>query len=288
VSIAEVRPEDSNPELLGRARARTRSASRSPRANGSLRERLGTLTTSLIIPARNEEMSLRQVLGDAIPDFIHEVIVVDGNSVDATRDVVQEMCPRARLISQTGRGKGDALKAGLRAAAGDIAVTMDGDGSHRVSDIHPLIDCLLEGYDFVKGSRSLPGASSEDFTAVRAAGNWALTQVARTLYRAPITDITYGLHAYWRNAFVDAAQLVDGFGFEIQTVIKATRGGLRIGEIACLERPRIGGASKLRPVKDGWGILKVIVGEAAPRRRVAFRPLSDLYLDGVTVVRGAA
>jgi hypothetical protein len=258
-------------ELRG-VRARTPSA-------GALRERLGTLTTSLIIPARNEAASLEHVLAEPVPDFIDEIIVVDGDSTDATVDVVARVCPRARIVWQTGRGKGDALKCGLREASGDIVITMDGDGSHRFSDLHPMIDCLLDGYDFVKGSRSLPGAGSDDFTVLRSAGNWALTMVARVLYSAPITDITYGFHAYWRHAVVDATQLVDGFGFEIQAAVKASRGGLRVAEIACFERPRIGGASKLRPIHDGWNILKVILGEAAPRRRLGVRPLSDLYLD---------
>ena len=76
---------------------------------GSLRHRLGSLTTSLIIPARNEAVSLQQVLAEPVPDFIDEIIVVDGDSTDATVDVVARVCPRARIVWQTGRGKGDVV-----------------------------------------------------------------------------------------------------------------------------------------------------------------------------------
>jgi glycosyltransferase involved in cell wall biosynthesis len=244
----------------------------------SLRERLGPYSVSLIIPARNEAKGLREVLGEAIPDFIDEVIVVDGHSVDRTPEVVAAVCPRARIIVQPGRGKGDAIKTGLAVAQGDIVVTMDGDGSHRLSDIHPMVDKLLDGYDFVKGSRALPGADSDDFTAWRSAGNWALTAFTRWLFGADWTDITYGFNAYWRQIMLDDARLSSGFQFEIQTAIRASRGGLAVSEIACFERRRVWGTSKLSPVSDGWNILKAILAEAAPRRRVHFRSVVDLYL----------
>jgi hypothetical protein len=136
----------------------------------------------------------------------------------------------------------------------------------------------MSGCDFVKGSRALPGGGSADFTAVRRIGNWGLTQFARVLFRADYTDITYGLNAYWRHVMCNVDDLSDGFQFEIQLAIRAVRGGLRTAEVPSFESPRVGGASKLSPTRDGWRILKIIAGEAHPRRRVELRSVADFYL----------
>lgn len=240
---------------------------------------VSSFSVSLIIPARNEAAGLHAVLSDPIPEFIDQIIVVDGHSADRTVAVVREVCPRAIIATQKGTGKGDAIKLGLSLATGDIVVTMDGDGSHRLSDIAPMVEKLMKGHDFVKGSRALPGAGSDDFTAVRSAGNWCLTAVARWLYGTDWTDITYGFNVYWRRIMVDTSQLSDGFSFEIQAAVRAARGGLAVAEVACFERPRVAGVSKLHAIRDGWAILMVILGEASPRRRVHFRAMADLHLD---------
>ena len=204
---------------------------------------------------------------------------MDGHSTDGTPEIVRDVCPEALVVAQTGSGKGDAIKLGLSLARGDIVVTIDGDGSHRLSDIRPMVEKLVQGFDFVKGSRTLPGAGSEDLTVVRSAGNKALTSLARLLYGAHWTDITYGMNAYWRHIMTDANDLSDGFQFEIQAAIRAARGGLAIAEVPCFERARVGGISKLSAFSDGWRILRVIIEEAAPRRRVRFRAIADMYLD---------
>lgn len=234
-------------------------------------------SVSLVIPALNEAEGIRAVLSE-VPTLIDEVIVVDGRSTDGTLAVAAQVCPRAICTTQPGRGKGDALKHGLSLATGDIVVTMDADGSMSLADVPLMVDKLLDGCDFVKGSRSLPGAGSADFTPIRRLGNWALTRVANVIFGAGYTDITYGFNAYWRPMMANVDGLSDGFQFEIQAAIRAARAGLKTAEVPCHEHPRVGGVSKLNPIRDGWFILKVICGEALPRRRVEFRAMADLYL----------
>ena len=182
------------------------------------------------------------------------------------------------IVRQDGHGKGNAIKQGLALARGDIVVTMDADGSMRPEEIPLFVEKLLDGYDFVKGSRELPGAGSNDFTRLRRTGNQGLTWVANRIFGTSYTDITFGYNGYWRLAIRDPRRLADGFEFEIQAAVRAGKAGLRTAEIATYEDARIGGQSKLHPFADGWAILTLILAEAHPRRVTELRSVADFYV----------
>jgi Glycosyltransferases involved in cell wall biogenesis len=241
------------------------------------RMRQREITVSLVIPALNEADGLALIL-PSIPSLVSELIVVDGGSTDDTLQIIRRLYPSAVRIRQRGRGKGDALKAGLAAATGDIVVTMDADGSMNPDDIIPAVGALLDGCDFVKGSRALDGAGSGDFSPLHRFGNWALTALSNLVFDAGYTDITYGFNAYWRRVMLNAETLSDGFEFEIQAAIRASRSGLMTAEVPCFEAPRAGGASKLSPLRDGWAIARILAVEALPRSVTGFRAVADFYL----------
>jgi glycosyltransferase involved in cell wall biosynthesis len=80
---------------------------------------------SIIVPARNEAKNLEIVLPQ-LPE-VHEIIVVDGHSVDGTAEVARRVRPDVDVITQTRRGKGNALVCGFERATGDIIVMFDAD-----------------------------------------------------------------------------------------------------------------------------------------------------------------
>ena len=86
------------------------------------------------------------------------------------------------------------------------------------------------------------------------------------------------MNAYWRSIIVDLDSLSDGFEFEIQAAARAARTGLRTMEISCYEAPRVGGHSKLSPMRDGWFILLLLLNEAKPRTPTSFRACADWHL----------
>jgi hypothetical protein len=217
-------------------------------------------TVSVVIPAKNEELSLPHVLR-ALPAGIDEVILVDGASTDRTVEVARGIRPDIRVLSQTGRGKGDALTCGFAGCRSEVIVTLDADGSTDPSEIPIYVGALLAGADFVKGSRHAVGGGSADFTRFRRWGDHGLSLVVNLLYRTRHTDVTYGYNAFWRSCLPQLA--VDCPGFEVETLmtIRATKSGLRVSEVPSYEQRRLYGQSNLRAMRDGWRILRMLLRE---------------------------
>jgi glycosyltransferase involved in cell wall biosynthesis len=233
-----------------------------------------TPTISVIIPTFNEAENLPHVL-PAIPPEIDELIIVDGLSTDQTVEVALELRPDARIVMQDGRGKGNALACGFRAARGDIFVMMDADGSTDPEEIASFITALQAGADFVKGSRYLPGGGSADISRVRSMGNRALGWLVNVIYRIDYTDLCYGFNAFW-SEYLDTVYR-DCDGFEVETVmnVRAARAGLTVTEVPSYEHSRIHGTSNLNAVSDGMRVLRAIFEErSAPLPEVEPRAIT--------------
>jgi glycosyltransferase involved in cell wall biosynthesis len=237
---------------------------------------------SVVIPTLNEARNLPHVFAD-LPAGLHEVIVVDGHSQDDTLAVARRLRPDVRIVMQTRRGKGNALACGFAAATGDIIAMIDADGSTDPREIPAFVRALLDGADFAKGSRFVPGASgagSSDITRLRSLGNRALSFCVNAAYGTRYSDLCYGFNVFWRRHLPVFGLLADspagdqplwGDGFEIETLIsiRAAVAGLRITEVPSFEHPRIHGASNLRTFSDGRRVLRTIMAE---RRRARGEP----------------
>jgi glycosyltransferase involved in cell wall biosynthesis len=221
---------------------------------------------SVVIPALNEAQNLRHVL-PLIPGFVNEIILVDGYSTDDTDILVQRLRPTIRppihIIKQIGKGKGSALRMGLAAAAGDIIVTLDADGSTDPREILLFVEALNRGNDFAKGSRCILGGGSHDFSLLRRLGNYGLRKLVNLLFRTRFSDLCYGYNAFWRHC-LDYIE-IDCDGFEVETLmhLRVHKANLRIVEVPSVEYRRIYGKSNLKAFRDGWGVLSTIVKERA-------------------------
>lgn len=215
-------------------------------------------TVSLVIPAKNEAANIGWVL-QQVPDCVDEIILVDGNSSDATVVTARACRPDLHLVTQPGTGKGDALRAGILAAGGDLIVMMDADGSMTPDEIPRFVFFLENGYDFVKGSRFMGGGGSLDITRFRRIGNRALMRMVNSIYGSGLTDLCYGFFAFHRRYIEFLDLTAPGFEIETQLTISAVRAGLRIAEVPSLELPRRHGRSNLRAVTDGTRCLRTIL-----------------------------
>ena len=229
---------------------------------------------SVVIPTLNEARNLPHVFAK-LPAGLHEVIIVDGNSVDDTVATARRLRPDVRIVRQNRSGKGNALACGFAAATGDIIAMVDADGSADPAEIPQFVTALLHGADFAKGTRFADGGGSSDITSLRRLGNRVLSGLVNTLCRTRYSDLCYGYNAFWAhyspvfglNAETDVpvggGTRLWGDGFEVETLIniRIAQVGLKVTEVPSYEHSRIHGVSNLNAAKDGWRVLRTILAE---------------------------
>ncbi|RSM52169.1 glycosyltransferase family 2 protein [Actinoplanes sp. ATCC 53533] len=236
---------------------------------------------SVVMPTLNEAKNLPHVL--PLLPAVDELIIVDGGSVDDTLAVARRLRPKAVVVGQNRKGKGNALACGFAAATGDIIVMIDADGSTDPREIPRFVAQLTGGADFAKGSRFADGGGSADITRLRRLGNRCLSALVNRLFKTTYSDLCYGYNAFWSHCLpvfaldstspAPAGGRLWGDGFEIETLltVRAARAELRTVEVPSHEHPRIHGASNLNAVTDGIRVLRTIVREL--RRPAAEVPL---------------
>lgn len=222
---------------------------------------------SVVVPAMNEENNIGQVLSE-LPEGLHEVILVDGNSKDRTVEAAQRAYPGIRVTTQSGRGKGDAFRTGFAAVTGNLVVMLDADGSADPAEIPRFVEALEAGADFAKGSRYMDGGGSADITRLRSLGNSVLSGTANMLHGTEFTDLCYGYNAFWARCLPFIS--LDVPGFEVETLInlRMASAGMKIVEVPSYEKERISGQSNLKTFRDGFRVLGTIFKEARRRRNL--------------------
>jgi glycosyltransferase involved in cell wall biosynthesis len=194
---------------------------------------------SIIIPAYNEESSIGLVL-DALPqEKIHEIIVVDNGSTDATARVAQEH--GARVVKEPKKGYGSACRKGIdELDAPDIVVFIDGDFSDFPEEIVLLIGPIEAGEkDFVLGSRMIFPKSQLALLPQARYGNRLAILLIKLFFKYEFTDLG-PFRAIRYSSLISLGMQDRDFGWTVEMQIKAVRNGLRIHEVPVNYRKRIG------------------------------------------------
>lgn len=215
------------------------------------------MNISVVIPTLNEEENLPHVLED-LPEHITQIIIVDGHSTDKTVDIAKK---HGAEILYDDKGKGSAIRKGLKKATGDIIIMMDADCSHTSNEIELLVAGINAGYDVCMGSRFIQGGGSDDMTWFRMLGNKFFVKLVNLLWGMHYSDLCYGYRSF-RKGVIDKLDLEsDGFGIETELSIKAAKKKLNVLEVPSFEKARKSGEGKLRTFQDGWEILRRILKE---------------------------
>ena len=194
---------------------------------------------SIIIPAYNEESSIGLVL-DALPqEKLHEIIVVDNGSTDATGRVAQEH--GARVVKEPRKGYGSACLKGIdELDAPDIVVFIDGDFSDFPEEIVLLISPIETGEkDFVLGSRMILPKSQLALLPQARYGNRLAVFLIKLFFKHEFTDLG-PFRAIRYSSLMSIGMKDMDFGWTVEMQIKAVRNGLRIQEVPVNYRKRVG------------------------------------------------
>jgi glycosyltransferase involved in cell wall biosynthesis len=208
---------------------------------------------SIVIPACNEARAIGAVVRElAAAAPWREILVVDDGSIDATRAEAQ--AAGARVIRHPyNKGNGAAVKTGIRTAAGDYILIIDGDGQHQPADALRLTTRLGE-YDLVVGAR----ASETQAGWARRAGNAALNTFASYLSGRTIPDLTSGFRAARRDGLREFIHLLpNGFSTPTTTTLAFLKAGYSVAFEPVQARGRLG-RSKIRFSRDGLRFLLIL------------------------------
>ena len=229
---------------------------------------------SIILPARNEAVNLRPLLGKLTGRFPEaEIIVVNDGSTDETVELCRSFGVRV-VTHPYSLGNGAAVKAGARAARGETLVFLDADGQHDPADIPRLLAKLEEGYDMVVGARQADTQASLG----RRLANHLYNRLASWMTGYHIADLTSGFRAARTRHFHKFLYLLpNGFSYPTTSTMAFFRSGLPVAYVPIRASQRTG-KSHIRLLRDGARFFIIILKIGAlfsPMR--FFLPLSLLF-----------
>ena len=224
---------------------------------------------SVVIPAFNEAARLPPYLDEVLGFFEgrgepFEVIVVDDASTDATGEILRGVAarhPALRVVSHSrNHGKGGAVRAGMLAASGDVRLFTDADGATPIAELKRLEAALSAGADVAIGSRALrdPAVSVRTRAHRAVAGrifHWVVTRVGVR----GIADTQCGFKAFTAAAAerLFRALRTEGFGFDVELLLRAQAAGYRVAEVAVNWTDQAG--SKIGVLTAGPGMLAQVL-----------------------------
>lgn len=210
---------------------------------------------SIVIPARNEAAGLRGLLPRLAGLRLDaEVLVVDDGSSDDTASICSEYRV-TRIRHHYPLGNGAAIKAGARAARGDVLIFMDADGQHQPEDIPSLLEKFAEGYDMVVGARQ----SGSHAGTHRAVANDLFSRFASWMVMQTVEDLTSGFRVVRADRFRKFMYLLpNGFSYPTTITMSFFRAGFSVGYLP-IHTPRRIGKSHIRPLRDGVRFLLIII-----------------------------
>ena len=211
---------------------------------------------TLIIPAKNEEDSLPQVL-EEIKNYECDKIVILEKSDFKTINAIKNF--NCKLVYQTGRGYGNALIEGLNNVKTDYTCIFNADGSFNPKYLEEMLDLCKSDRDFVFASRYMSGGGSDDDTLLTKIGNFIFSTMGNIFFSLKLSDILYTFLVGKTDSFKKLDLRSNDFCLCVEMPIKAKRLRMNIIDTPSYERKRIAGEKKVSEFKDGLKILSYML-----------------------------
>lgn len=204
----------------------------------------GNYKISIVIPTMNEGETIGKVIDDLQYLNPKEIIVVDTNSTDKTKEIAEKK--GGKVLDEPQRGYGRAYKTGIGEACGDVIVCMDGDGTYPAKAIGPLIDLLfINKVDFISCDR-MTLRTTHTYTTLHLIGNKILNKTLSLLYGFRLYDSQSGMWIFRKEIYGKMKNLSDGMSYSQDIKIEALRNGKLI------EIPIVYGVRITKPKLNTW------------------------------------
>lgn len=225
-----------------------------------------TARLSVVVPAYNEENTLRAVIEKLLPiPQLHEVIIVDDCSTDRTQEIAQSLSSEHPSVirvlrHQKNAGKTEALKTGFAATTGDIVIVQDADLEYNPDEIAFVIAPIVNGVaDVVFGSRFQVRTAARVLYYYHYLANQLLTLLSDLLTNLNLTDVETGYKAFRGEIIRNMVITSSGFGFEIEVTAKIAKLKCAIYEVPISYYGRTYEEGKKIGTKDGLAALWYLV-----------------------------
>jgi dolichol-phosphate mannosyltransferase len=222
---------------------------------------------SVVIPCHNEEMNVRPLVSrlcELYDRYLHEIILVDDNSTDGTREVMRTLAvedARVRpLFRSPPHGVGRAIADGYRVATGRYILSMDCDFQHLLPEIRDLFDAAADGYDVVVGSRFSRHSVLLNYPFQKVIANRGFHTIAQLALWRRFRDLTNNLKLMRREVAERLILEEPGFAVNAETGLQPLVMGYRVAEvpISWINRAPDMGSSSFRLMRVGGGYWRVL------------------------------
>ena len=190
---------------------------------------------SVLIPVYNEVATIKEIIKrvEAVDlEFEKEIIVIDDASVDGTTEIVKKITSLyiKKVFLEKNKGKGAAIRAGLKYITGDIVIIQDADLEYHPDEYPQLIRPILNSKaDVVFGSRFI--GEHRCFLFTHYVGNKIVNLIANILYNTTLSDFMTCYKVFKAEALKDIVIKAQRFGFESDIMGIMFRMGLRVYEV---------------------------------------------------------
>lgn len=245
------------------------------------------MNIAVIIPCYNEELTVSKVVQDfkeALPDAA--IYVIDNNSKDKTAANAREA--GAIVRKECRQGKGFAVQSAFSEIMADIYIMVDGDDTYRASDVHTLMQPVIDGEADIVTSIRLADHQPNAFRRLHVFGNKLITRAINSVFSSNLQDVLTGYRVFSRRFVKMVPVISKGFDIETEMTLQGLRHGMVFKEIVSpyKERPE-GSVSKLSTFSDGFLILKKIISIFVNFRPLFFFSLLASCFLGVSLLAGA-